>query len=246
MKMFRTYLFLLYCYYKSFKNKVENRIVSRETGILLIDFIKWKIVDIVRKKRGLNNKIHLYGIRCIEGMYGQGKSTTMSFIGRDLRNKYGDKIYICSNYGFKLQDFPFNSITQIGIEYDKPIVFLWDEVQNEFPATDKVFPHEVRKALTLNRKGNGKSYYWCSQDSELVHKTIRRLTIETGLVRTLAHRYTRVKFYRQEDYLYMKDEINPNKKMKIKPIKVIKFIQTDDIRNLFNSYVYDNGEKLAV
>lgn len=226
--------------YDSFnENLVDQIFIMRLLGLIF-----WICLDIKRKLKGANNAIHLYGIYCIEGMYGCGKTTCLSKIGLDFRKKYGDKIYICSNYGFALEDFRFDNISMVGKIYDKPIVFLWDEVQNDFPATDRVFSIEVRKALTLNRKGNGKSFYWCSQDSELVHKTIRRLTIQTGRVRTLFHRFTKIRWYLQDDYLLYKSEINIEKRMKIHPIRVNKFLQTDYLRSLYNSFSYNNGEKL--
>ena len=44
-------------------------------------------------------------------------------------------------------------------EYDKPVVFAWDEVQNEFNSRDfKNFPVELLTLLTQNRKGHGKQH----------------------------------------------------------------------------------------
>jgi hypothetical protein len=170
---------------------------------------------------------------------------SMTKIAVDLRNKHKDAIYICTNFGLAIQDFEFISISQTVEQYDKPIVFMWDEVQNEFPAQDKVFPKEVRQALSLNRKGNGKMFYWASQDHELVHKTIRRLTIEYGIVKTLFGRLTILKWYLDFDYQRLFDSTDIKNKIKIRPIKKIKFIQTDYIRNLYNSFGWDNGEKLS-
>lgn len=210
---------------------------------MILDFIKWKFIDLWRaKKYGI--KPHLYGVRCITGMYGCGKTVTMSKIALDYRKKFGKDIYICTNFGLGIQDFPFTNIKQTIKQYDKPILFFWDEVQNDFPAQEKNFPKEVRQALTLNRKGNGKMFFWASQDHELVHKTIRRLTIEYGHVKTLFGRYTRVRWYLDYDYRALFEEVDVNKKMKIRPFKVDKFIQTDYIRSLYNSFGWDNGEKL--
>lgn len=186
----------------------------------------------------------MYGVRCLTGMYGCGKTMAMTKIAFDLRRKHGNDIYICTNFGLSLQDFEFNDVRQTGVQYDKPIVFMWDEVQNEFPATDKVFPKEIRQALSLNRKGNGKMFYWASQDHELVHKTIRRLTIEYGVCKSIFGRYTKVRWYRDYDYRALYEEVDINKKMKIHPFKKMKFIQSDYIRSLYDSYGWDNGEKL--
>lgn len=223
--------------------KIKTILKNYDTGIILLDFLKWKFIDIYR---GIKYKkpIHLYGVRCITGMYGCGKTMTMSKIALDYRKKYEDSIYICSNFGFALQDFEFNNVNQLIKQYDKPIIFLWDEVQNEFPSTDKNFPKEVRQALSLCRKGNGKMFFWASQDHELVHKTIRRLTIAYGCVKTLGGRLTKIKWYFPYDYQALFEQNNIDKKIKIHAFKRQSFIQTDYIRSLYNSYAWDSGEKL--
>lgn len=225
--------------------KLKQFLLNHETHINIIDFIKWRFIDIYRFKK-YGKQPHLYGVRCVTGMYGCGKTMSMTYIAMQYRKKYGDKIFITSNFGLSIQDFPFTDITQCSTQYDKPIIFLWDEVQNDFPATEKVFPKEVRQALTLNRKGNGKMFYWASQDHELVHKTIRRLTIEYCLVKTLGGRLTRMKWYRDYDYRALFEEVDINKKMKIHPFKRQSFVQTDKLRNMYNSFGWDNGEKLKV
>lgn len=222
---------------------IKNKIKDFNFKPMLLDFIKWKIIDVRRNKK-YGVKPHLFGVRCVTGMYGCGKTVTMTKIALDFRRKYGDKIYICSNFGLSIQDFPFTKIEQTIKQYDKPIIFLWDEVQNDFPAQEKVFPKEVRQALTLNRKGNGKMFYWASQDHELVHKTIRRLTIEYGQVKTIMGRFTKIRWYKDYDYRALFEEVDINKKIKIHPFKTDKFIQSDYIRSLYNSFGWDNGEKL--
>lgn len=226
-------------------SKLKKFIINFQFKPFFLDFIKWKLIDVYRFFK-YPKKVHLYGIRCITGMYGHGKTVTMSYLAYKLRKKYGDKIYICSNYGLLIQDFAFTSTDQLIQQYDKPIVFFWDEVQNDFPSSDKNFPSEVRKALTLNRKGNGKMFYWASQDHELVHKTIRRLTIQYGQVRTLLGRRTRIKWYTKLDYENLVTQTDVKKCMKIHPIKKEKFIQTDFIRSLYDSFAWDNGEKLTI
>ena len=223
-------------------NKIKN-FIKMNCGIKLVDLIKWKLIDL-RRKIKYGKKPHLFGVRCITGMYGQGKTIAMTKLALDYRKKYKDDIYITSNFGLALQDFPFNSVEQTIKQYDKPIIFFWDEVQNDFPATEKNFSKEVRRALTLNRKGNGKMFYWASQDHELVHKTIRRLTIEYGLVKTLFGRYTKIRWFLDYDYKQLFETNDIEKRMRIKPIHSQSFIQTDEIRSLYNSYGWDNGEEI--
>lgn len=228
---------------KKTKLPFKTRIKNHKFKVMLVELFKWIFIDIYRKIK-YPNVIHLYGVRCVTGMYGQGKTMVMSKLALDYRNKYGNNILICSNYGLAIQDFPFLDIKQVAVNYEKPIIFLWDEVQNDFPSTDKVFPKEIRQALSLNRKGHGKMYYWASQDHELVHKTIRRLTIEYGQVKTLFHRYTRVRWFMSLDFQALTEKLDVKKRMKIHPIKKDSFIQTDYIRSLYNSFGVDNGEKL--
>lgn len=223
--------------------KIKKKLLNYTFKIKLIEFFKWKIIDIYRFFR--NRPIpHLFGVRCVTGMYGCGKTVAMTKIALDYRLKFGDNIYITTNFGFALQDFPFQYMEQLTEQYDKPILYFWDEVQNEFPSSDKNFPKEVRQALTLNRKGNGKMFYWASQDHELVHKTIRRLTIEYGMVKTFFGRYTRVKWFHALDYQLYFEEKDFSKRLKIHPFKKISFVQSDYLRSLYNSFGYDNGEKL--
>ena len=224
-------------------NKIKFKIKHMKLPKLL-DFFRWKIIDLYRFFK-YPREVHLYGVRCICGLYGMGKTITMSKIALDLKDKYGDKIYLCSNFGLSIQDFEFNDIAQLIKQYDKPIIFLFDEVQNEFPSTDKVLPKGVRQALSLNRKGHGKMIYWASQDSELVHKTFRRLTIEYLEVKTIFKRYTRIRKYRALDYSNLISQVDYKKRMKIHPVSKSSFIQSDYIRSLYNSYGWDNGEELS-
>lgn len=210
----------------------------------LIELIKWVLIDIYRKIK-FGKPLHLFGVYCVTALYGCGKTMSMTKIAYDYRKKYGEQVIICSNFGLKLQDFAFNNINLVIKQYDKPIIFFWDEVQNDFPSTDKNFPREVRQALSLCRKGNGKMFYWASQDHELVHKNIRRLTVGYGLCKTILNRYTKIKWFRPIDYAKYFDQTDFKKRLKIHPYKKQKFVQADYLRDLYNSYGWDNGEKLV-
>lgn len=71
-----------------------------------------------------------------------------------MRKKYGDKIYICTNYGFRDEDFKLTHWRDLLSDYDKPVIFGYDEIQNEFNSRDyQNFPFELVTMLTQNRKG---------------------------------------------------------------------------------------------
>ena len=170
--------------------------------MIFLEFIYWKIKDIIKAFKNRKNKdVHLYGIYGYFGLPGHGKTMSMSYDLSQLRKKYGDKIYIFTNYGFKQEDKPFDNWRMLLETYDKPCVFAWDEVQNEFNSRDfKNFPVELLTLLTQNRKGNGKRILYTAQRYSRVDKVFRELSFLVGDCRTIGGRYTRVKWYDTEDY----------------------------------------------
>ena len=126
--------------------------------MLFLRFLCWKLKDLKDAFKNRKNKeVHLYGIYGYFGLPGYGKTMAMSWELLELRKKYQDKIYIFTNYGFKEEDKPFDNWRMLLETYDKPAIFAWDEVQNEFNSRDfKNFPVELLTLLTQNRKGHGK------------------------------------------------------------------------------------------
>lgn len=205
---------------------------------LLPRLLYWKFKDIKTSLKNKNEKkIHLYGIYGFFGLPGHGKTISMTYELMNLRRKYGNDIYIFTNYGFLEEDKPFDNWRMLLDTYDKPCIFAWDEVQNEFNSRDfKNFPIELLTLLTQNRKGNGKRIYYTAQRYNRVDKVFRELSFLVGDCRTIFGRYTRVRWFDTEDYEMLQSTPNVNLRMKIKPRKTSKFIQTDFIRNNYDSY----------
>ena len=206
--------------------------------MLFLRFLWWKMKDLKEGFKNRKNKeVHLYGIYGYFGLPGYGKTMAMSWELLELRKKYQDKIYIFTNYGFKEEDKPFDNWRMLLETYDKPAIFAWDEVQNEFNSRDfKNFPVELLTLLTQNRKGHGKRIYYTAQRYNRVDKVFRELSFRVGDCRTLFGRYTRVKWYDTEDYEQLQNSYRVEDKMKMRCYKKDKFIQTDDIRNSYDSY----------
>lgn len=201
----------------------------------LIDLLKWKMIDVYRGFK-YGKSIHLYGIIGIVGLYGGGKTIALSEYLTRMREKYGNDIYICTNYCFNLEDFPLTSWKCLLEEYDKPVIFGYDELQNEFNSREyKDFPIELMTLLTQNRKGKGKQIIYTTQDYTTVDKNFRRLTQKVWACKTRFGRYTSVRRYAREDFEQLDNEINVNKKMKIRSSRY-SFIQTDKLRNSYDSY----------
>lgn len=181
--------------------------------------------------------IHLYGIYGFFGLPGQGKTMAMSRYLKDMRKKYGNKIYIMTNYFYNDQDFPFTSWKDLLKEYDKPLLVAWDEVQNEFNSRDfKSFPISLLTLLTQVRKKNGIQLLYTSQRWHFVDKNFRSLSFGCYECRTLMGNLTITKMYDPVDYDCLCEQNNIDKRRHIKPIKVSSFIQRKSDRECYDSY----------
>ena len=215
---------------KNFRSLIKNYNFPK-----LIEFFKWKFIDLYRVKK-YGRKLHLYGIIGIVGLYGGGKTIALSHYLTTMKEKHGDDVYIATNYYYNGQDFPITHWKDLLKEYDKPVIFGYDELQNEFNSRDyKDFPVELMTLLTQNRKGNGKQIIYTTQDYTTVDKNFRRLTKTIWACKTRFSRYTSVREYDREDFEMLDALTDVNKRMKIRNRR-FSFIQTDDLRNSYDSY----------
>ena len=189
----------------------------------------------IREKK--DSPVHLYGIYGFFGLPGKGKTMAMSYQLQQLRKKYGDQIYIMTNYFYKDQDFIFNSWRDLLKEYDKPLVVAWDEVQNEFNSRDfKSFPIALLTLLTQVRKKNGIQILYTAQRWHFVDKNFRSLSFGCYECNTILGRYTFAKLYDPVDYDNLCSQSDYDKRRKIHPKTYIEFLQTDDLRTCYDSY----------
>lgn len=204
--------------------------------INLLKFLYWKTIDFYRGLTQPEKPLHLYGIWLYCGLYGQGKTVSLTHYLTQMRKKYGDRIYISTNYGFKGEDFPLLSWKELLTEYDRPVIFGYDEIQNEFNSRDyKNFPYELVKLLTQNRKGNGKQIVGTAQRFGRVDKVIRELCTHVVECRTLCGRWTFLKKYEIEEYEQWLSQKNLNMKSKVMHTSS-NFVQTDALRDSYDSF----------
>lgn len=181
--------------------------------------------------------IHLFGIYGFFGLPGKGKTMAMSYYLDSMRKRYGDKIYIMTNYFYKGQDFPFTSWKDLLKDYDRPLVCAWDEVQNEFNSRDfKNFPIQLLTLLTQVRKKNGIQILYTAQRWHFVDKNFRSLSFGCYECNTILGRYTYAKMYDPVDYDNLCSQSDYDKRRKIHPVKTMDFLQTEKLRNSYDSY----------
>lgn len=141
----------------------------------------YDLYDFIKNKRWL--EFNYYGIDMYIGMFGHGKTLSMTHTARLIYERFGDSVRFISNY--KLNDIPyiplinFNQLVDIGEEensYFVGTVVLIDEIENVLSHRNFAnFPLALLHTLTQQRKK--KVYILCSaQRFFMVDKLFRAIT----------------------------------------------------------------------
>lgn len=201
-------------------------------AIVLLPYLIYRSI---KDKKGQG--VHLYGIYGYFGLPGKGKTMAMCNELKRLRKLYGDQIYIMTNFCYTDEDFAFTGWKDLLKEYDKPLVCAWDEVQNEFNSRDfKTFPISLLTLLTQVRKKNGIQILYTSQRWHFVDKNFRSLSFGCYECSTIFGCFTMTKLFDPVDYDNFCSNSDYEKRRRIKPIKVDSFLQSDELRNCYDSY----------
>lgn len=236
------FLFVYFAYFALFELKLlQLLIVKLKDAILLIKEIK----------NGTYFR-RIYGVYGIVGEYGQGKTVEMAreylhFQHKTVFHNPDDYIFVSN---FDLADTQhFENLSDVmkyyalALNTGKGLVVFWDEIQNEYPENDRAFPQAFRALLTQNRKGKGVRLIWSTQDYTRVNKNIRLMTTQVNQMRCFFGRYMIRSIYNRatyEDYYACTDVMQ---KVKRKPLRTHIYIQTDEIRSVFDSFKMLNVAK---
>lgn len=205
--------------------------------VLLVHLIPYLFKDFYIRLTCKDKKVHLYGIHAYVGLYGQGKTIALTQYAYNLRKKYGDKIYIASNYFLSFQDFAIEHWQQLLQDYDKPVVFLYDEIQNDFNSRlYKDFPMVLVYMLTQNRKGNGKQICFSAQEFTAVDKNFRDLCMSVNVCHTFLGRLTTVHRFSKRDFEEYSNTLSSDKRVKLRSRSIWRFVQSDYIRSCYDSF----------
>lgn len=200
--------------------------------ILLSPYLIYKKIKDTR-----NMPVHLYGIYGYFGLPGKGKTMAMCNELKRLRKKYGDSIYIMTNFCYNDEDYSFTSWKDLLKDYDKPLVCAWDEVQNEFNSRDfKTFPIALLTLLTQVRKKNGIRILYTAQRWHFVDKNFRSLSFGCYECNTIAGCFTMTRLYDPVDYDNLCSQSDFDKRRRIRPHRRDSFLQSDALRNCYDSY----------
>lgn len=224
---------------KRFKNPIFIEILNIVRVPFLtiaLEFIYWLLTDLIRAvRRGKDRDVHIYGIWCFVGIYGGGKTMSLVRYLEQMKEKYGDKIYVATNFYYKNQDFAITKWQDLLKDYDKSVIFGYDELQNEFNSRKyRDFPLPLMGLLTQNRKGHGKQIVFTAQNYGAVDKNFRDLCTKVVNCKTHAGRFTVNSFYDKEYYDMLRSTVSIDRKIKIRPHREI-FIQSDYLRGLYDT-----------
>lgn len=213
-------------YFSQYREELKNKPLN-----LYLDFLRWKLIDLGRPRF-----FHPYGLDFFVGLPGTGKTISLSYILYKYRLAYGDAINIETNYGFKYQDSAIDSYIDILRPRDKPTLIGFDEIQNEFDARDwKNLDQRLSARVTQSRKLMGMQILGTTQDITFVDVRLRRLGHSAVECKTISDRMTVMTKRTVKDMERITDSGYRLKDM-IPWWKKDKFVQSDPIRELYDSY----------
>lgn len=207
----------------------------------LLQFIKYKIKDYKKYRQLRKEGIKLFkdfGLTLFTGRQGAGKTMTLVYEAERYRLEYPD-LYIASNFGYVHENEPLKSLADIPNAVLRAnelscigVLILWDEIQNDFDSFSKV-SKDVLRVITQQRKQSIK-ILGTSQVFTRVSKALREQTYEVVVCNTIMGRYTRGRFYDADEFSHNIDR--PEDKKQLHRLRKVSFIQTDDLRDLYDSY----------
>ena len=211
-------------------------VFARRFLFSLPSLIYWWICDIVHYDKDLFRE---YGMRLYCGRQGSGKTIGIVHDLERFRRRY-PKAKIYTNFGYRAQTAPLNSLNDLLnkdlLNGTDGVIFAIDEIQNEFSsATSKDFPESLLSTITQQRKQRI-CILASSQVFTRISKPLREQSYIVVDCKTVGGRYTKLKYIDADDYIDYANNPTPEKRLKLKPLKVETFVQTDVLRNCYNSY----------
>lgn len=206
----------------------------------LFIFIYYTFKDIRRNKQLASKGIKIFkpfGLTMFTGPQGSGKTISMVDYCLELKKKY-PKCLLYSNFIIEGQDGTIKNLNDLLKlrNGEDGIIFCIDEIQNEFStAASRNFPETLLSTLTQQRKQRI-HIVASSQVFTRVAKPIREQCYCVCDCRTFFNRWTRVRAYPADEYNSIIDSNSLDKKRKLRKLWKKSFIQTDELREKYDTY----------
>lgn len=202
----------------------------------LPSLIFWKVKD---NKSKDNTFFPYYGVTYYAGPQGSGKTMSLVHALEEYRKQY-PLVKIYTNFGYKYETAALNDIYDL-INPDlyndeQGTIFVLDEIQNEFAAsTSANFPPNILQTITQLRKQN--ILVLCTtQVFTRVSKPLREQAKYVVECETFFGRLTETRKYDGNEYADGFDKSEKYKKEHLVCIEHKAFVQTDELRDCYDSY----------
>lgn len=195
------------------------------------------IRDVVRYIRTGRKDFREFGLTMFCGRQGGGKTISVVEYLERMKQRY-PKVKIFTNFGYSKEDSPLWGWEQLVCERDKHgVIFAIDEIHSEFSSNAwKDFPVDLLREISQQRKQKVKIVA-TAQVFKDVAVQLRRQCFDIVECRTLGGRWTFQRCFDATDYnSFVESNATADKKAKIHRKYRRSFIQTDEIRNLFDTY----------
>lgn len=197
-----------------------------------LNFVRWVLVDILR------NKIRrFFGIYIYVALPGEGKTMSMVAHMERVREKFGKKVYIATNFNYRYQDRKIEHWLDI-VETSKhctknnlKCIVAIDEIHTTFDSSDwKAFPPELLALLSFNRKVQ-MQFICSSQIYDRVPKKIRDIANYVVICKNIlgCDRLFQNFYFEKSNY----DESFTGKRKKADFLR--EFVVDDDFQKLYNT-----------
>lgn len=205
---------------------------------MIINFFRTLYYVILDMKNNDKTEFKEYGLSLFVGSQGSGKTTHMVYYLERMRKKYPECL-IYTNFDYKHQVRQMEGWQDLLTLRNgkKGIIFAIDEIHSEFSSSAwKDFPEEMLKEVSQQRKQKIK-IVGTSQVYTRVVKQLREQCFEVVECFTVAGRWSFAKCFNAEDYNdFIEGSATQEKKRKIRRKWRINFVQTDDFRELYDTY----------
>lgn len=227
------FLLLLFWFFCNFK-----KIVAYFKRLFLFLRLTWKDkkAELVLAKKGIK-VFHPFGLTMFVGPQGSGKTISMVEYVLSLKKEYPNcKLY--ANFTIEGQDGHLRSLNDLLKirNGEDGIIFCIDEIQNEFSTmASRNFPETLLSTLTMQRKQRI-HIVASSQVFTRVAKPIREQCFVVVECRTFWNRWTRNRAYYADEYNSIIDSNSLDKKRKLRKVWKKSYIQTDELRAMYDTY----------
>lgn len=203
----------------------------------LFQFIRWVMIDIGRYAKTGRKRFREFGLTMYCGRQGGGKTISAVEYLERMKLKY-PKVEIYTNFGYTRQDKPLTGWKMlIEKRSNNGVIFVIDEIHSEFSSnTWKNFPPSLLREISQQRKQRVKIVA-TAQAFKDVAVQLRRQCFDVVECRTVQERWTFQRCFDAEDYnCFVESNATSEKKFKIRRKYRRSFVQTDELRELFNTW----------